>query len=84
MVGSEGVEPSTKRLRVSCSTTELQTHLFFSEDEYAHDLESGKLNMHREMQSECAAVILPPYAAKLSPQEQVTMAFGFFTLKPPF
>ncbi|MEY4484723.1 MAG: hypothetical protein RL693_2175 [Verrucomicrobiota bacterium] len=52
MVGSEGVEPSTKRLRVSCSTTELQTHLFFSEGEYAHDLESGKLNMHLEMQAD--------------------------------
>lgn len=49
MVGSEGVEPSTKRLRVSCSTTELQTHLFFSEGEYAQDLETGKLNMHLEM-----------------------------------
>ncbi len=46
MVGSVGVEPTTKRLRVSCSTTELQTR-FNS---------SGRAVFHRieKMQAECA------------------------------
>ena len=42
MVGSEGVEPSTKRLRVSCSTTELQTHCPEADRDNAEESEGCK------------------------------------------
>ena len=41
------------------------------------------LLVSRILGSSGAPILLLFYAEKLSPQEQVTTAFGFFTLKPP-